>query len=213
MRRPLIVMLIGFVLVVLVGWLAGEVVTGVAAPVLVDELDTPTMHWVADNRQPLVDSAMRVVTHLGDRVAVASVLGAAAVASAAFRSRRWTGFFLVSSFGALLLSGTTKHLVDRPRPDVDPLVEIGGLSFPSGHATAAAICYGALAVAALAQRTRSRLVLATICLLTAPTVAVSRVWLGVHYPTDVVAGLALGSCWVALSYIGFLGNVRRSVPA
>ena len=129
------------------------------------------------------------------------------------RSRRWAAFFLTAVLGSVLLSGTIKQLVDRPRPDVDRLVEIGGLAFPSGHATAAAICYGSLLVAALTVRTRPRIAVAVVCGTVAVAVAASRVWLGVHYPTDVVAGSTLGSAWVGLAYLAFLreGNVRPGV--
>ena len=213
MDRPLILLSGGALLLVLVAWALGELITGTLAPVVVDGLDRPTMRWVAENRHQTLDEAMKATTHLGDRVAVTAVLGAALVAAIVYRSLRWAGFFLSASVGALLLSVTIKHLVDRPRPDFDRLVEIGGLSFPSGHATAAAICYGAIALAAVASRTRPRLLVALVCAVIAVAVAVSRVWIGVHYPTDVAAGLVCGSAWLALAYLAFLreGSVKPGV--
>ena len=213
MGRPLILLSVGAVLLVLLGWAVGEMVTGILSFLLVDGLDHPTMRWVADHRMGALDDAMRAVTHLGDRTVVVAVLGAASVGSAANRSRRWTTFFLVSMVGAVLLSGTIKHLVDRPRPDFDRLVEIGGLSFPSGHATSSAICYGAIALAALSVRTRPRVVIAVACVAIAVAVAVSRVWIGVHYPTDVVAGLAWGSAWLGLAHFAFFreGTLKPGV--
>lgn len=204
MGRPLMLMSGGAVLLVLVTWAVGELVTSAFSALLVDELDRPAMRWVAENRNGVLDAAMKAVTHLGDRIAIVALLGAASVAAAVHRSRRWTAFFLAATTGGLLLSGLVKQLVDRPRPDLDRLVEIGGLSFPSGHATAAAVCYGSFAVAALAVRTPPRVVLAALCAAIAIAVAASRVWIGVHYPTDVVAGLACGSAWVTLAHLAFL---------
>ena len=213
MDRPVIVLSLGALLLVLVAWAVGELITGTLAPVMVDELDRPAMRWMAEERPRAFDPVMKATTHMGDRLVVTAVLGAALVASIVYRSLRWAGFFTAAIVGALLLSGTIKQLVDRPRPDFERLVEIGGLSFPSGHATAAAICYGAIALAAIAVRTWPRLVVALVCAAIAVAVAVSRVWVGVHYPTDVAAGLLCGSAWLALAYLAFLreGSVKPGV--
>lgn len=117
--------------------------------------------------------------------------------------RKWgTALLLtVSVGGGLLLAFGFKRLIDRPRPDVVPhAVEVLTMSFPSAHATMSAVLYLTLgALIASLQRTRgARLhVMAAAALLTV-LVGASRVYLGVHWPSDVLAGWALGVAWALL---------------
>lgn len=141
-----------------------------------------------------------VITDLGSPVAVdvATVLAAIWL----LRVRRWrlAAVVLVARLGELATESLAKLVVDRPRPHLLPLLtSASGTSFPSGHAAGSAATYGAiLLVVTMCMGRRSRwlqaLVLAFLC-----AVAVSRVLLGVHYPTDVLGGLALGVAWVALA--------------
>jgi undecaprenyl-diphosphatase len=99
--------------------------------------------------------------------------------------------------GAILISDLVKLLTSRPRPSVEHLQAVTGWSFPSGHATQASAFWLALALALRGLGLpRWALRLAFGCaLLIALAVAWSRVYLGVHYPSDVLAGLALGGGW------------------
>lgn len=119
--------------------------------------------------------------------------------------------FLVASrhllTAALVLGGTVsgsiavalaKNLVGRPRPAlVDHLVEVGSASFPSGHAANSAIIYLTIALVVIqivpARQARAFLFVATVLLVTA--IGSSRVYLGVHWPSDVLAGWSFGSLW------------------
>jgi membrane-associated phospholipid phosphatase len=115
-------------------------------------------------------------------------------------TRDFIGVCLVgaSGVGAVALTAVLKSLVARGRPQVLPhLVEVAGLSYPSGHAVAAAAIYLSGAIIAsrhLGSRWQQSVVLAFAALVVVG-IAWSRVYLGVHYPTDAVAGTSLGFAW------------------
>ena len=156
--------------------------------------------FVASNG--LLRAAVRLVTEFGGgAVSIPLAVGAALIWR--WRRRRWDGAWLlaVSIGGSTAAKTLVKWLVSRPRPGVARLVEVTGSSFPSGHAVRAVALYGALAL--LAGRAfgsgRARLILWVTASALAIAVASSRVLLGVHYVTDVAAGIALGSAWLALA--------------
>lgn len=114
--------------------------------------------------------------------------------------RRWPiAIFVVSSvLSGWLASTFLKILVARPRPDIVPhLVEVSDLSFPSGHAMVSAVTYLTLgALVARTQRYRStRIFVMGAGVFLAVIVGLSRIYLGVHYPTDVFAGWCAGALW------------------
>jgi undecaprenyl-diphosphatase len=111
--------------------------------------------------------------------------------------RQWDALGLVVVItGAALLATVIKPIVCRPRPPVKPVAQVSSFSFPSEHAAQAAAIYLALALLVGARWPavwRCLLVAAAIVL--AVVVSASRLYLGVHYPTDVAAGLLLGWAW------------------
>jgi undecaprenyl-diphosphatase len=109
-----------------------------------------------------------------------------------------------------VLVNTTKYIVGRPRPDIAQLTGFSGSSFPSGHAAAAAATLAA--VAFLVGRGRSqrvKVIAASLAAALAVGVATTRVLLGVHWLTDVLAGVALGWGWFALCSVAFGGRILR----
>lgn len=118
-------------------------------------------------------------------------------------TRRWRAVVLVAvaRLGELACESGLKALTARPRPILDhPVAYASGYAFPSGHAAGAAAVYGSLVLLAvpLLRRWAQVLVLAAGALLIA-AVGASRVLLGVHSPSDVVAGVALGLAWVGIA--------------
>jgi undecaprenyl-diphosphatase len=113
-------------------------------------------------------------------------------------------FVLAAVGGALLASTLLKELVDRPRPQLVPHAShVYTASFPSGHSLLSAATY--LTLGALLARTRARGVVKAYVLLVAACVAilvgVSRVYVGVHWPTDVLAGWTAGAVWAMLCWL------------
>ena len=144
------------------------------------------------------------ITALGS----ATVLGLTVVAVTGFLflQGRWRAGLLifVSSLGGWSLNATLKQIFQRPRPDVVPhLRDVSTLSFPSGHALTSAVVY--LTLGALLMRITEGRLTKFYCMAVAMTVTfligASRVYLGVHYPTDVVAGWLIGFSWALLCWI------------
>jgi undecaprenyl-diphosphatase len=126
-------------------------------------------------------------------------------------------YIAAASLTAMLLSSGLKQAFDRPRPDLVPHgVVVYTSSFPSGHSTMAAAVYLTLGLVAsrfVSRRRLKALFLASAVLITG-AVGVSRVYLGVHWPTDVLAGWAIGAawallCWCAAVWLQARGMIER----
>jgi undecaprenyl-diphosphatase len=157
---------------------------------------------------------MRDVTALGGITVLVLVIGVAAGFLLINRAYHAVWVVLSASLGGLLVSVLLKGLFRRPRPDLVPhLVDAGLSSFPSGHTMNSATVYLTLGLL-LAQVSSSRrlkaYLLAVAALLTF-LVGVSRVYLGVHYPTDVLGGWSAGGAWALLCWF-VAGRLRRSGP-
>jgi undecaprenyl-diphosphatase len=151
-------------------------------------------------RRPVVADAARLVTILGDG-RVVTLLAIAGAIVLFFRRRSWPALVLV--LGTALgkaLTEIQKYGFSRLRPDENPhLVVVHNLSFPSGHSANAMMTYVALALF-LADREHRRFWLAAAVAVSF-LVGLSRVMLGVHWPSDVVGGWSYGLLWAFLMYL------------
>lgn len=199
--RAAVVLLAGAAAAIAATWLTGTIIDDVLGGTYEKWFDLPALRFLVEHRDPLLTSAMTAITFLGGTAFVAAVfVTIAVVAYLRAHSMRLTLFALASALGPLALDDLGKVLVDRPRPNVAPLVDAFGSAFPSGHATAATALFAALAYV-LARRLPRLVAVGTwaVAMLASALVAMSRVYLGVHWPTDVVAGMALGGAWVAVA--------------
>lgn len=140
------------------------------------------------------------VTNIGNTTSMA-VLAVAVAGWCWYRGRRADAVLaIVAMAGSAALFNTLKNVFDRPRPPIaDRLVQAGNESLPSGHATMSIVVIGTIVVLAWAGRsamTRAVLVLAAVMWVGA--VGATRVYLGVHWFSDVVAGWLVGAAWLAL---------------
>lgn len=127
-----------------------------------------------------------------------------------FRRIAVLGYFAAVGLGVSLLNNGLKHLVQRERPAVMHLTSFGGYSFPSGHTAAAAACWAAIALVVARRWTRpGRRFAAVVALGITLAVAASRVLLGVHWLTDVIAGAITGWTWFLLVTVLFGGRILR----
>jgi undecaprenyl-diphosphatase len=141
------------------------------------------------------------LTALGSGVVLLTVILAVAGYLALERRFAMLGFVLVATGGGMILSPLLKAIFGRPRPTVVPaLVAVQSASFPSGHSMLSAIVYLTLGALLARTTTRRRLRVYFIAVALALTfiIGLSRVYLGVHYPTDVLAGWVAGSLWALL---------------
>ncbi len=131
-----------------------------------------------------------------------------------FLERKYAGgcFLLAAVIGGLILSSVLKASFDRPRPEIVPhLSDVYTTSFPSGHSMMSAIVYltlGAL-LSQLVARERLKFYFLAIALLLTGLVGISRVYMGVHYPTDVLAGWMAGLVWASVCLLAVRKLQRR----
>lgn len=147
-------------------------------------------------QQPLVWS----ITWLGNNATLVTAVTLLAVAFVVARRPEWAVRLVTASGGGALVITGLKMLFSRERP-LEQIVEAAGWSFPSGHAFAATVFYGALVwiVWMASARPAVRWTAAGVATLVVLAVGLSRVYLNVHYLTDVVAGWAAGVAWLILS--------------
>ena len=167
----------------------------------------------ADPLGPLwLEEMMRDLTGLGG-IAVLVLVTAAALGYLLLMHRRRVALLvLVAVGGGMLLSLLFKAGFDRPRPDLVPhYSHVSTSSFPSGHSMMSAVAYltlGALLARVHAARKLKAFFLGTAGLVTV-LVGTSRVYLGVHWPTDVLAGWSAGAAWASLCWLVALYLERR----
>jgi undecaprenyl-diphosphatase len=163
-------------------------------------LDIEILQAVALHRDATVTSIAEILTTAGSFPLLAPL------AVAALLLRRWNRpaddiALVVIAAGSAALPWLVKLIVARPRPTFEHLQQLSSLSFPSGHTTQAAAVYLTIAILLSKGLNRGlRELVIVLALLIAVVVAWSRVYLGVHYPSDVAAGLILGWSWALLVF-------------
>ena len=150
---------------------------------------------------PTFADAARVVTNLGDGWTVTILTGVVAVALA-FRREWLLGWWLVITVaGSALLSTIVKFSLERIRPDsAGELTSAHGFSFPSGHTQAATVTYVSVVLVVAWQMLRprhpARIASMAAVIAVVGAVGLSRIYLGAHWPSDVIGGWLSGSAWV-----------------
>lgn len=131
-----------------------------------------------------------------------------------FKKRLLSVIFLTTT---TLSGGYVNHylkwIFQRERPSLNPLVEINGFSFPSGHSMSSFILYGALMIITtrITKNWPIRLAVYAICTFMILTIGYSRIYLGVHFPSDVIGGYVAGCAWLAIIATAFkFGEYRKT---
>jgi undecaprenyl-diphosphatase len=172
-------------------------------------IDSSVADWAHRHGSAWSHDALTLVTRLGEVwVVVPVAILVAAVEITRTRNRWVVPFLLIVILGDHLLTNAVKELIDRARPTIEAVAATLGPSFPSGHTSTAAASWAAFAlVAGRWWGPRAWPALAGAAVGIAVAVALSRVFLDVHWLTDVLGGLALGWAWFAACAIAFGGRL------
>lgn len=174
-------------------------------------VDRSVGQWGVDYRADWSMDALHVFTWLGDTKLIVPLALAVAIVEYARRPSRWIVPFLVAVIGGqVLLTNGIKDILDRVRPEFNEVAATLGPSFPSGHSAGAAAFWGAVALLLVRGRTpHQRALIFGVAAGIAAGVACSRVMLGVHWLSDVIAGVLFGWAWFCACSIAFGGRLLR----
>lgn len=167
------------------------------------QVDQQLSAWISRNRSPGLTTFFIVVTSLGSTavgVIVAVILGIYLLLR---RQRYWFAATTLTIAGGALLNRSLKLAFQRARPAFDdPVSTFAGYSFPSGHTLTATVVFGTLALYLFTRKKnfRTRVVVVCLAILVVLMVASSRIYLGAHYLTDVLAAITEGVAWISLCF-------------
>src|SRR5271165_2948906 len=195
---------LGLVTLAVSAWIFGSVLQDVLAQEELALFDVPIVSFLASHRVDWLTMGMQGVTYLGSgRFLLAVVIAVGLVLR--YRIGFWRALLLLScvAIGAMTLDVVVKFAIARSRPPAEwMIVPASGWAFPSSHTTQATAVYGAVAylIAETQAAWRAKVPLLTLAGVAAFLIGVSRIYLGVHWPTDVMSGWALGVAWLAIVF-------------
>ncbi len=200
LRKKLLIIalisLIPFILIATIGYFDWSKIT---------EFDYKVSSYFYELRTEKLNFIVITITHMGDLFTqtLITVLGVfVLILMKKWKTGLWYGLTVLLGAGALNLS--VKELYKRIRPDqIKALVDIGGYSFPSGHAMGSFIVYGGILFIILRSLSPSKLKVffSVLIFLAIMSIGLSRIYLAVHFPSDVLAGFSLGISWLLVSII------------
>jgi undecaprenyl-diphosphatase len=167
--------------------------------------DLATVDRLEDHRNATVTFVAITVSHLGSEIVLAALAFGAIALLVSGRRWRQAAFVAVATLGGFTLVNLLKFIVERPRPPYEHAVVVHSSAFPSEHALGACVVYLALAwvVVRLWPGSPAAAVAPVLAAGLAALVGISRVYLGIHYPSDIVCSIGLGVAWVAVSAWAF----------
>ncbi|WP_334074559.1 MULTISPECIES: phosphatase PAP2 family protein [Paenibacillus] len=164
--------------------------------------DTVIISWIRQWESPALTILMKFFTTIGGGLPVLLLIITVMFVLYTVLGHRKELIFLAGvMFGSTLINWGLKLLFHRARPVIHRIIEAEGYSFPSGHSMAAFSFYGALAFLIWSHVSTSlgRSVVILLSTLFIFAIGISRIYLGVHYPTDVIGGYFISGCWLTLS--------------
>jgi undecaprenyl-diphosphatase len=202
---------LAFAVIVLGGLLLAVLAYLVRGNTQVVRIDSGVAEWGNRSASGPATDVLNAITHIGEPTVVIALAAVVAIAETIRMRSRWVVLFMALVVaGNGLITTTVKELADRARPPLNPIAETLGPSFPSGHSSWSAAFFAATALLATRGRSRrARTLIAGACAAAAVSIAATRVLLDVHWLSDVIAGLALGSAWFCVCAIACGGRLLR----
>jgi undecaprenyl-diphosphatase len=205
---PIVLIVIGGAM--LTGW-AGDTFLDLAEEVhshspKLQRIDSVVHAWAISHRSPGATTFFATMSTIGGPVGLAALVLGVIVVLLLLRRFQWILYLAVTVGGGALLNQELKRYFERARPDLaEMLRQAHGYSFPSGHAMGSTVVFGALSYLAFRTATQWRWKAAVVALGATIVLAVSlsRIYLGAHWISDVVAGIAAGTLWVVLSTMAY----------
>jgi membrane-associated phospholipid phosphatase len=168
-------------------------------------MDHAVYLWFQHLRTPGLDQVVTTLTEFGDTLVVTAVVIAVAAWLSWQKLWRTLIYWLLATAGGSAINSAIKLAIHRVRPGDMHYSGVSVFSFPSGHSTTNAVIYGFLAVILMRQvRPKWRIAIAAAAIVYVLLIATSRLYLGAHWFSDVVGGLAFGSLWLALLSLYYL---------
>lgn len=170
--------------------------------------DSTIISWVQGLEAPNLTVVMKFFTTIGSGLPIVIIsIMIMALLYQFLGHRRELLFLIWVMIGSALMNKLLKLVFQRTRPTLHRIVEANGYSFPSGHSVAAFALYGALAflIWKHVHKAKGRILIIIFSSLFIVTIGISRIYLGVHYPSDVIGGYLMSACWLTLS----IGLYRR----
>ena len=193
-------------------WLFGAIAEDVVTRDPLTLLDTRIAEWFAAHRSAGLTAFMLGFTHLHDPVPATAAVLLVGLFLLWRRHFRWLASLVAATAGGALLNVMLKHAFQRTRPNVDHSgLVLTSFSFPSGHVAAATLLYGFVAayVVAHTPRTAPRVLAVVVASMLAAFVALTRVYLGAHFLSDVLGAFSAAAAWLTLCLIAFQGRLSN----
>nr|WP_256336630.1 phosphatase PAP2 family protein [Paenibacillus sp. OK060] len=174
--------------------------------------DDTLIGWIQGMESPGMTRFMQLFTWIGSEVPVVVItILAMLVLYIYLRHKRELLFLACVIAGSTLLNALIKLVFQRARPTINRIIEVSGYSFPSGHSMAAFSLYGGLAflIWKHVPTATGRVLMIIVSAIFILTIGMSRIYLGVHYPSDVVGGYFLSGCWLAVCIWFYQRHLER----
>jgi undecaprenyl-diphosphatase len=199
----------GYIMLAVLAVALGALLTDVLLDGWIGQFDRDVVHWLADHRTPTWDTLSNIGSNLAGGITVPVVVFIILVVCAITRHWALFGLFAIATALEGLTYLTATYFITRTRPDVPRLEDlIMSDSYFSGHTAAAVMMYGsgAVAVYVLTRNRMARAAAITLAVLVPVVVAFSRMYRGMHFPTDALAGALVGLGCLAVAVVA----VRRA---